>query len=194
MVDDADAQRTKRNNKQTEKPVEGRQFSSKAGEIVHEALELVNEEQHSAALAVMAKALALPDLNPYEKATIYQMQGGSYYAIDQYPAAIQAFENAIATGGLLPKESSSLRVSIAQLLIGDGQYVRGAQMMEDWNRNGGQLKPAHIEMLWQAWSHAERYNRALPWAERWFNTANPKERKHFDLLNFMYNHLQMPAK
>jgi len=194
VVGDASAQRAKKNNDQAEQPVEGRQFGAKAGEIVNEALQLVNEEQHSAALAVMTKALALPDLNPYEKATIYQMQGGSYYALDQYPAAIQAFENAIGSGGLLPKESSALRVSIAQLLIGNSQFVRGAQMLEDWNRNGGQLKPPHIEMLWQAWSQAERYNRALPWAERWFNDARPKERKHYDLLNFLYNNLKMPAK
>jgi len=194
VVDEAHAQRTKRNNDKPDKPVEGRQFGAKAGAIVNEALMEVNEERHSAALGIMAKALALPDLNPYEKATIYQMQGGAYYALDQYPAAIQAFENAIASGGLLPKEKSALRVNIAQLLIGNGQYVRGAQMLEDWNRNGGQLKPAHVEMLWQAWSQAEKYSRALPWAEKWFNAARPKERKHYDLLNFMYNHLNMPAK
>jgi len=193
-VDDAYAQRAKRNNPQAEEPIEGRQFGAKAGEIVNEALTEITEERHSAALAILAKALALPDLNPYEKATIHQMQGGSYYALDQYPASIQAFENAIASGGLLPKEKSSLRISIAQLLIGDGQFVKGAQMLEDWNRNGGELKDTHVEMLWQAWSQADRYNRALPWAERWFNEANPKERKHFDLLNFMYNQLNMPAK
>ena len=149
-VDDANAQRAKRNNQQAEEPIEGRQFGAKAGEIVNEAQTEIAEERHSAGLAILAKALALPDLNPYEKATIYQMQGGSYYALDQYPASIQAFENAIASGGLLPKEKSSLRVSIAQLLIGDGQFVKGAQMLEDWNRNGGQLKDTHVEMLWQA--------------------------------------------
>jgi tetratricopeptide (TPR) repeat protein len=56
------------------------------------------------------------------------------------------------------------------------------------------MKPQHVEMLWQAWSQANQYSRALPWAERWFNAANPKERKHFDTLNYMYNNLNMPGK
>ncbi|HFE38748.1 MAG TPA: hypothetical protein ENK06_10095 [Gammaproteobacteria bacterium] len=176
------------------KPDEGRQFGAKAGAIVNEALQFINEDQHSAALAQLNKALALKDLNAYERSTMYQMQGQAYYELDQYQPAIQAFENAISAGGLLPKEAAQLRVSIAQLLIANGQHVRGAEMLEKWAREGGQLKPQHVELLYQAWVQAERYDRALPWAEKWFNAANPKERKHFDLLNFLYNNLGMPAK
>jgi tetratricopeptide (TPR) repeat protein len=175
-------------------PIEGRQFGAKAGEIVNAALQFMTANQHSPALAELNKALALPELNPYERSTIYQMQGSAYYELNQFTPAINAFESAISSGGLLPLEASSLRVNIAQLLIASDQFARGAQMLEDWNRAGGQLKPAHIEMLWQAWSQAEQYSRALPWAEKWFNAASPKERKHFDTLNFMYNTLQMPGK
>lgn len=193
-VDDANAQRANRNKDKKEQPAEGRQFGAKSGGLVNEAMTVAAEDQYSAALALLVQALALPDLNAYEKATMYQMQGSYYYEIDQYGKAIQAFENAINSGGLLPKERSSLRVNIAQLLIGNGQPARGAQMMEDWNRAGGVLKPAYVEMLWQAWSQADNYRRALPWAERWFNEASPKERKHYDLLNYIYNNLNMPAK
>ncbi|MEL6687861.1 MAG: hypothetical protein AAFP97_09585, partial [Pseudomonadota bacterium] len=54
--------------------------------------------------------------------------------------------------------------------------------------------PSYVELLVQAWVEAEDYRRSLRWAEEWFNTANPKERKHFDLLNFLYNNLGMPGK
>ncbi len=181
-------------NNEEEEPIEGRQFSAKAGGIVNEALTAINEEQFSVALASLNKALALPDLNPYEKATIHQMRGSAFYELDQYGSAIQAFEDAIRSGGLLPNESSNLRVNIAQLLIANGQPARGAQMLEDWDRAGGTLTPKHIEYLWQAWSQAENYRKALPWAQKWFNAASPKERKHYDLLNFMYNNLNMPAQ
>ncbi|NNC37782.1 MAG: tetratricopeptide repeat protein [Hyphomonadaceae bacterium] len=171
-----------------------RQFGSKSGQVVLTAQEQMASDQWSAALSTLSQALAIPELNPYEKSIIYQMQGSSYYELNQYPTAIQSFENAISAGGLLPNESSALRLNIAQLLIASDQFARGAQMLEDWNRAGGQFKPQHIEMLWQAWSQANQYSRALPWAERWFNQANPKERKHFDTLNYMYNNLNMPAK
>ena len=171
-----------------------RQFGAKAGEIVNAALEFINTDQHSAALGELNKALAIPDLNPYEKSIIYQMQGSSYYELKQVSSAIQAFENSISAGGLLPNESSQLRLNIGQLLIGEGQYVRGAEMIEAWGRAGNTIQPNHIELLVQAYVSSDNYSRALPWAERWFNGANPKERKHFDLLNFLYNNLGQPGK
>lgn len=60
---------------------------------------------------------------------------------------------------------------------------------------GAMKMPIKIEaMLWQAWSQAEQYDRALPWAEKWFETAEPKERQHFDLLYFLYRELEMRDK
>lgn len=179
---------------QDEAAQEGRQFSAKAGEIVNAANELVTANQFQAAISKLNEALALPDLNPYEKAITYQIQGQAYYELNNYGGAIQAFENAISSGGLLPNEASSLRVNIAQLLIGNGQFAQGAQMLENYLASGGQEQPKYVEYIMQAWVQDENYSRALPWAEKWFRNASPKERKHFDLLNFLYNTLNMPAK
>ena len=170
-------------------PAEGRQFGAATGEIVNEALQFINSNQHSAALGKLSEALNNPSLNSYESSTIYQMQGASYYELDQLTPAISSFENAINAGGLLPTEVESLRVNIAQLLIASGQYSQGAQALENYLNSGGQRKPQYVEMLMQAWVQSDNYSRALPWAEQWFNAANPKERKHFDLLNFLYNNL-----
>ena len=168
---------------------EGRQFSAKAGEAVNEALQLINSNQHSAAVSKLSNVLTMPDLNAYERSTVYQMQGASYYELNQYGPAISAFENAINAGGLLPNEADSLRVNIAQLMIANGQYAQGAQRLENYLNRGGQQKPQYTEMLVQAWVQSENYAKALPWAEKWFRAASPKERKHFDLMNFLYNNL-----
>jgi len=147
---------------------EGRQFGAKAGAIVNEALQFINSNQHSAAIGKLET--------------------------NNYGQAISSFENAINAGGLLPNESSALRVNIAQLLIANGSYAQGAQMLENYLNRGGQQKPQYTEMLVQAWVQSDNYSKALPWAEKWFNSASPKERKHFDLLNFLYNNLRMPGK
>ena len=168
---------------------EGRQFSAKAGETVNEALQFINSNQHSAALSKLSEALSISPLNAYERSTINQMQGASYYELNQYGQAISSFQNAINAGGLLPNEADSLRVNIAQLMIANGQYSQGAGELENYLNRGGQQKPQYIEMLTQAWVQSENYSRALPWAEKWFNAASPKERKHFDLMNFLYNNL-----
>lgn len=176
------------------KPEEGRQFGAEAGALVSEANELTNADQFQQSIAKLNEALGLSDLNPYEKSIIYQVQGTNYYELNNYAQAIQAFENSISAGGLLPKEASSLRVNIAQLLIGNEQFAEGATMLENYLASGGQEKPKYVEYITQAWVQAENYQKALPWAEKWFNNANPKERKHFDLLNFLYNNLGMPGK
>ena len=186
--DDAYAQRANR-NRDAPAPTEGRQFSAQAGEVVNEALQLINSNQHSAALSKLSEALSISPLNAYERSTITQMQGASYYELNQYGPAISAFRDSINSGGLLPSEADSLRVNIAQLLIADGQYSQGAGELENYLNRGGQQKPQYIEMLTQAWVQSENYSRALPWAEKWFNSANPKERKHFDLMNFLFNNL-----
>ncbi|MBC6403237.1 MAG: hypothetical protein GDA39_00670 [Hyphomonadaceae bacterium] len=173
---------------------EGRQFGAKAGAIVNEALQFLNSNEFASAAAKLKEAISLSDLNPYERSTIYQMTGAAQYELDQYDSAISSFESAINAGGLLPNEADALRVNIAQLLIANGQYAEGARRLEDYLNGGGQEKPQYVELLTNAWVQSENYTRALPWAEKWFRQASPKERTHFDLLNFLYNNLGMSGK
>ena len=173
---------------------ESRQFSAQTGEVVLAARNHILAEQHEAALGKLAQALALTDLSSFERATILQMQGSSYYQLGQFAPAITAFERAVSSGGLNAKEMADMHVKIAQLMIADGRHAQGAQALENYLNNGGQEKPEYIKLLTQAWIQAEDYNRALPWAKKWFAGANPKERQHFDLMNFLYNNLGQSAR
>jgi len=173
---------------------EGRQFSAAAGEKVNEALTLANSGQTQSAISILQSTITQPDLNAYERSTIYQMLGQYSYEIDRAVEAQQAFENAINAGGLLPKETDNIRLVIAQLMIGNGQYREGAQRLENFLNSGVTQTDNHVELLVNAWVQAEDYRRALPWAEKWFNRANPKERRHFDLLNFLFNNLGMQGR
>ena len=171
-----------------------RQFSAQTGEMVLEARNFMAAEQHSAALGKLAEALALSEITPYERAMILQMQGSSYYQLGQFAPAITAFERAVSSGGLNAEEMADMRVKIAQLMIVNGRHAQGAQALENYLNNGGQEKPEYIKLLTQAWIQAEAYDRALPWAKKWFAAANPKERQHFDLMNFLYNNLGQSAQ
>ena len=173
---------------------EGRQFGSETGAKVNEALTAANAGDNGTAVSILQSTLAKPDLNAYERSTMYQMLGQYSFELDRPVEAQQAFENAINAGGLLPKEVESITVVIAQLMISNGQYRQGAERLENFLNSGGQQKPEYVDLLVSAWVEAEDFRRALPWAERWFNTANPKERKHFNLLNFIYNTLGMQGR
>ncbi|NNE57100.1 MAG: hypothetical protein HKN36_03245 [Hellea sp.] len=174
--------------------VEGRQFGTKAGTKVNEAQTLGTNGQYGAANALLNEALSIEGLNAYERSTIYTMLGQFYYEQDQLGQALSNFQNAINAGGMLPKEIDSLEVSIAQLMIANGQYTEGARRLEAWVNRTGQRNPKYTELLMQAWIQADNYNAALPWAEEWFRSASPKERKHFDTLNFLYNNLGMQGR
>ncbi|MEM7729693.1 MAG: hypothetical protein AAF311_10515 [Pseudomonadota bacterium] len=179
---------------QDEAATEGRQFSAAAGEKVFEANEILTSNPQGAINILSALLNSGTTLNAYERSMIHQMMGQAYNDVDNTAQALRSFQAAIDTGGLLPNEADSIRVVIAQLMIVNGQFREGAEALERYLRGGGQEKPQYVELLTQAWVEAEDYNRALPWAEKWFNRASPKERKHFDLLNFLYNNLGMPGK
>ena len=188
------AQTDAQTDAQTEGQTEGRQFSSKTGEAVNAALDLAKAGQTASAINALQSALSAGDLNAYERSTIYQMIGQYAYQLDRLVEAQAGFEGALAAGGLLPKEVENTEIVIAQLMIGNGQYRAGAERLETYLKKGGQEKPEYIKFLVDAWAQAQDFQRALPWAEKWFNAASPKTREHFDLLNFLYNNLGLQGR
>jgi len=168
-----------------------RQFRRDSGTLVNSALQYANTGHIEEALGKLDEAFRLSNLNPYEKSTIYQMMGQYNYELDRLDASMTAFENAIDAGGLLPSEKNKIEVVIAQILVGKGQYRDGAERLETYLNSGGTQQPQYMDLLVSAWFQAEDYERALPWAKRWHEEANPKERKQFDLLNYLYSQLKL---
>ena len=171
-----------------------KQFSPDVGALTQGALDLANKRQYKAQLAALEQILYVPDLTPYESGVIYQMLGTAHYELSDYSAAVNGFDKASKSGGLTGTECSQLELNIAQLLIANGQNREGALRLERYLKTQETVKPQFVEMLVGTWVSAEDYERALPWAERWLAEASPKQRKHFDLLNFVYGELGMGHK
>jgi len=189
----ADAQRRNRDEKQK---TEGRVLSTSAGEAIIAAQEALAAEppDNKTAIAVLTKLLEKPKLTPYERAISLQIRGGAYYAEGNIKGTIKDWEAAIATGAFNQSEIDSLTPNIGQLYIAEGQYVKGATILENWLRNGGKANDRIHLMIAQSWLQADEYRKALPHAEAAFRMANPKKKKHFDILNYIYHELKMPAK
>jgi len=179
---------------QTEASSQSRQFSTQTGTLVLEAQNLIGANQHQSALSILDRALALSELTPYERSVIHQMQGSTYYELNDYNRAINAFDKALLEGGLSPKETQPLNLQLAQLMIANGQYAQGAERLEKLLKQSGERSEKYCKLLLQAWVQAEKYDKALPWARRIFAAANPKTREHFDPLNFLYNKLGRAAE
>ncbi|MBL1430933.1 MAG: tetratricopeptide repeat protein [Robiginitomaculum sp.] len=184
-----------RRNKDEEK-VEGRALSAKVGEIILAAQELLQAEpaQNGAAIVELNKALTRDDLSPYERSIAYQMRGQARYGNKDVPGTIADWEAAIATGALLKGEVDALLPNIGQLWISEEQYVKGATVLERWIAGGGKPNSRIHMMIASAWAQVDQFRKALTHAEAGFRLANPKEKKHFDLLNYLYNTLKMYGK
>lgn len=188
----AEAQRQKKD----EEKVEGRALSAKVGEGILAAQEFLQAEppQFSSAMAELNKVLARDGLSPYEKAVSYQMRGQAKYGLLNVRGTINDWQAAINTGALIQAEIDGLLPNIGQLWISEEQYVKGATILENWLNNGGKANERIHMMVASAWAQADRLRKALPHAQAGFRMANPKQKKHFDILNFLYNSLKMYGK
>ncbi len=163
-----------------------RQFSTQVGQSVSEAIENIKQNQFETALTKLSQTLAFGEISPYETATIYQIMGSAYYELQRVDEAIAYFKNAVKANGLLPSENQALNLQIARIQIVNEDYREGALGLETWERSGGQLSYENLELLTQAWVNAGEFERALPWAIKWYDGATPKARKHYDLMNLIY--------
>ncbi|PHS27809.1 MAG: hypothetical protein COA84_03350 [Robiginitomaculum sp.] len=189
----ADAQSRR---KEKEQKTEGRVLSTSVGEAIIEAQEALSAEppDNNTSIAVLTKLLTKDKLSPYERAITYQIRGQAQYGAGNMRGTISDWESAIATGALNQGEIDSLTPNIGQLYIAEGEYVKGATILENWLRNGGKANDRIHLMIAQSWLQADAYRKALPHAEAAFRMANPKKKKHFDILNYVYHEMKMPAK
>ena len=168
------------------------EYSQYAGTAINQALLLANTDEYQKAIDVLQVELARNDLSSTEFATIYQMMGQYNYELDRSDESLTSFQNALRSGGLTPLEEGNLKLVVAQLMIGNGHFREGAERLEPLIVSGQASKPQYVEMLVSAWVQAEDYPRALPWAETWLEKAEPKTKRHYDLLTFLYNNLDLP--
>ena len=168
-----------------------RVFSAERGAVVNRTLELANNQDYQAALKLLESQAEAPDLSAFERGTIYQMIGQYSYELDQLDIAQAAFETALSSGGLLPHEEKNIQIVIAQLMIASGNYREGGERLKALVKADDSLKLQHIELIVQAGAQAEDYHQVLPWAELWFESVEVKERRHYDMLYFLYAQLNM---
>jgi tetratricopeptide (TPR) repeat protein len=189
----AEAQRRR---KKDDAAAEGRVVSSKVGEHLVAAQEALTAEppQNDRAIVSLNKILAIDSVTPYERGLTLKMRGQAKYGKGDIPGTIADWEAAVRSGGLNKAEIDSLQPNIGQLWISQGQYVKGANIFETWIRGGGKPNEKIHMMVASAWSQADQFRKALPHAEAAFRMARPKKKRHFDLLNFLYNTLKMYGK
>ncbi len=186
------AQRTKRDNKETQNS-QGRAFTPRIGKIVAQAQEAFEAERWQDVLKLTQNALG-KNPSDYEASVIYNIQGMAYYNLDQNLKAIESWRKTIELDKENKKQALDLRSNIGQLYLAEERYQEGLKELESWIQEGGKTNDRVFMMMAQAYAQIENFPKARTYAERAYNTTKKKERKHFDLLNYIYNKLELKAE
>jgi len=161
---------------------------------VIKAQEQIAKGQYNKGFKILEKLVDSDRLDARERAIIHIYQAATYFEIADDESAVEQFQLAYDSGGLGPQDAQNTLLDMARLKISVDQFASGAQDLELWAQNGGEVDEDIEELIRSSWIQAKNYDKALPLAEKYFNEANPKERDHYDQLYFVYAKLGLKDK
>lgn len=168
-----------------------RTISQRIGERILALMEHEGAGEHAAALAGYREMLETEGLTPYERAMLLQLAGRSAWELDNTREAIAAWRGAIALNVLPEDDANTLRINTGQLLLAEGEYRAGIDLMETALARGVPLGADLAMRLAQGYGQLEAYGPGLNYARQAFDLAETPDRPHFSLLLFFYQQLDM---
>ncbi|MFP4518584.1 MAG: tetratricopeptide repeat protein [Oceanicaulis sp.] len=200
LIPSAEAQRNGGDNEEEEEQ-ENRQLSSRVGEAVLAAQELMEADQNQQAIDALTPVLST-EITAYERSIILRLRGNAHFSLDNVEAAIRDFSAAVDTGALVRDEIIALRTNLAQLYMISEQYERGIEQFQLAIQAGAELTPRLSKLLAQAYIQAsdgagEAQQRqylqdGLQYAERFYEGEPDKSEGDYNLLQFYYINLDRP--
>lgn len=166
-------------------------LSAQTGERILEILEREAAGDWAEASRGYAELLDAQSLSSFERATLLKLQGRARYELDDVPGAIAAWRAALALGVLPVEDANALRVNTGQLLFAEGDYEGGVTLIEAALQLGTPLSSDLAMRLAQGYGQLERYRAGLDHARQAFDLAEPPERRHFTIVLFFYQQLDM---
>jgi len=193
VASDASAQRG-RDRDEREEGDENRVFSAKVGEIVLRAQEAMTAEDNVLATQELNTALAERNVSPYELGIILHMRGALKYGDDDLDGALADWTRSLAEGDHKFAERLSLMYNVAQLHLVNENYRVAIQQLEEWIVLGGEATDkVHLNLV-AAYVETNDYRNALRHARLAYQKAEPREKRHYDTLNYLYAELNMPIE
>lgn len=161
-------------------------FSRRVKKQIGQAHAMFAKGDYDKGLQRIDALLEYKELGPPEQALLYILKGSTYFEFADDENAIIAFQQAYDTGGLSLSDGRDTLMDIAKLSFAADKYEQAAAALEQWKTDGGANDITATELLIDSWSHARQFDKALIAAEPYFEAISDKERRHYDLMNFLY--------
>ncbi|MEM9058271.1 MAG: tetratricopeptide repeat protein, partial [Pseudomonadota bacterium] len=101
------------------------------------------------------------DLNSYELAQMYTFYGFLYYDQENYPKAIEAYQNVLRQENLPKALETGTRYSLAQLYFATEDYPNAVRALNAWFEVAKNPGPEPYILLGQAYYQTKEYNKAI---------------------------------
>lgn len=125
------------------------------------AQEKMEQQQYRQAEADLKKLVGETDAGSYERAVVLQTLGYLYSETEEYQLAAEQFEDALALNALPEDVTHNLRYNLAQLLISDGAYQKGIDLLTQWLNKEPQANSSAYVLLATAYYQINQFTNAV---------------------------------
>ncbi|MDX1751157.1 MAG: tetratricopeptide repeat protein [Methylophaga sp.] len=125
------------------------------------AQEKMEQQQYRQAEADLKKLVGETDAGSYERAVVLQTLGYLYSETEEYKLAAEQFEDALALNALPEDVTHNLRYNLAQLLISDGAYQKGIDLLTQWLNKEPRANSSAYVLLATAYYQINQFTNAV---------------------------------
>ena len=125
------------------------------------AQEKMEQQQYRQAEADLKKLVSETDAGSYERAVVLQTLGYLYSETEEYKLAAEQFEDALGLNALPEDVTHNLRYNLAQLLISDGAYQKGIDLLTQWLNKESQANSSAYVLLATAYYQINQFTNAV---------------------------------
>ncbi|MDD9940026.1 MAG: tetratricopeptide repeat protein [Myxococcales bacterium] len=141
------------------------------------------QKKYDEALKLLGEMQANEDLNPHERALMWQQIGNIHVVQEDYPAAVKAFKKCVDLDALPAVSQAAVQFNLGQLYAITGDYKGAVKLLEAWLAKQKEEPSREIQlMLANAYVQMGMFKKALPYAEAVAKKTQEKDENLLGLL------------
>jgi tetratricopeptide (TPR) repeat protein len=142
------------------------EITAKTAKRLQEVGALMQKKDYPDALEEIDDLAASDNLNPYERAKVFQMRAGILFLMDNLADVPADLQKALDQDALSKAERVEVTYMLGQALYGNERFDEAADAFEKWSAEVEEPKPEQQYVAASAMASAKRFDKALPLAKK----------------------------
>lgn len=138
----------------------------KTGKRLEKVQALAKEKDFEGALAELEEIQQSDNLNPYERAKLWEARAGLHLAMEKYDLIPEDLQKALAENALSKSERLNAQYNLAQSLFMNERFSESADAFAAWAAEAETQTPEQQFLIASSFGQAKRFDEALPYAKK----------------------------